>query len=82
MWTYACVDNYKMSGTNPGEDTSLEVGVGWVGECTKEKEEFTQSPRGESKLHMPLEGNEVYSSWSLACESEVVISQSGAIIRG
>lgn len=78
----AYVDNYKMSGSDPGEDTSLGDGVGWAGMCTKQKEEFTQSPGGDSKLQMPLEGNEVYSSWSLECENEVVISHSGALIRG
>lgn len=46
------------------------------------QEELTQSPGGENKLSMSLEGKEIYSSWSLECESEVVISQSGAIIRG
>ena len=46
------------------------------------QEGFTQTPGGESKLSMSLKRKEIYSSWSLECESEVVISQSGAIIRG
>lgn len=64
------------------QENILLWGMGQDGEGRVPRKVYLKPRRRESKLSMSLEGKGVYSTWSLECESEVVISQFGAIIRG